>query len=288
MKKALFSFIALCVVTTLLPAQSIPDLTKDETARYVLTLSGIDIGNVCFSDSVFTKIGDITIHIKLSNDYSTYWYQKYGLDYFREHLGIDASNSPLFEDIKRFTFKGYREAQERYLQFISTRVMGIQQYEKYKPNVEQLLDKVSTAGGVEKVFILSSYNSPVYFTSYKKTLTPYLHVISKSVLNVRNSQDSRMRHVLREEIAPILSCFSSTFDKTIKYYALSYTYASDNLNGDTDAIGETISIIAPAKPVMDYRNLTITQDELLKACELYYVNSRNKEVRKIAYDSLIK
>lgn len=289
MKKVFLSLISLCVSSVVLPAQSIPDLTQDETAKYVLTLSGTNIGNVCFSDSVFTKIGDITIHIKLSNDYSTYWYQKYGLNYFKEHLNVDASNSHLFEDIKPFSFKGYRDAQERYSQFTATRVKGIQQYTKYKSNVEELLANVSEAGGVEKLFILSSYNSPVYFTSYKKTLTPYLHTISTSVLNVRQSQDSRILRMLREEIAPTLSCFSRAFDKSIKYYGLSYTYASDNVSGgDIEAIGETISIIAPAKYVIEYRNLSITQEDFLRACELFYVNNVNKEVRKISYDSLIK
>lgn len=287
MKKVIL--LGLICLSAPLFGQTIPDLTQDELAKYVLTLAGSDIGNVCFSDSVFTKIGDITIHIRQTDDCSNFWYQKYALDIMKERFNVDKSDDLLFEDIKPYTFTGYRDAQIRYSEFVNKRVKGISQYSKFKANVEQLLSKVSSAGGVEKLFMLSSFNSPVYFTSYKKTLTPYLQAISTSLMNIRKSQDSRILHILQEQMIPMLSSFHGTFDNSIKYYGLSYTYVSDNLSGDDfNAQGETISIIAPAQVVAKYKALSITQEELLKACELFYVNSRNKEVRKISYDSLSK
>ena len=275
------------IMSSLAVAQNIPDLTSMETGKYLFTLSGEEIGNANFSDSVFTKIGGAIIHIRESNDYSEYWYTKYGRDFAVKNYGADKADASVFDIIRPFSFDGYREAQIRYSQFIDKRIKGIPQYAKYKTNVEQLLSKVSNAGGIGKLFLLSSYNSPVYFTSFNKKLTPFLYVGSTTLMNIRRGQEERMAHILKEEVIPVLSCFYGTFDDTIQYYGLSYSYVSGLLSGDDfNALGETISVIAPAKSVADYKNLVITQDELLKACELYYVNSRNKEVRKISYDSL--
>lgn len=266
-------------------AQNIPPLSDKELARYMFTLGGTNIGNTHFSDSVFTKIGDINIHISLSDKLSDYWYQKYYLERFKE-LGADKSDDLMFIDIKPFIFTTSLGAKEQYSDFIKQRIKGIPQYLKYEDGVMRLLNSVDETG-VTHLFMLSSYNSPVYFTSYKGFLTPYLHTISTTMLSRSKTINERIFSVLQDEIAPILSKFHRALDDTIKYYGLSYTYLSANLNGDSpDAIGETISIIAPAQVVGKYAGLSITQEELFRACELYYVNSKNKEVRKISYDSL--
>ncbi len=279
--------VATCLISSLVYSQNIPELTQDETAKYVLMLSGIDVGDVCFSDSVFTKIGDAMIHVRESSDYCNFWYHKYAKDYLIDHYGKDSADNPVFDIIRPFIFENYQEAKLRYTKFVEKRIKGIQQYSRYKTSVEQLLSKASSAGGIEKFFLLSAYNSPVYFTAFKKSLTPYLYVISSSLMNIKKPQEVRLAHILREEVVPVLSCFSGTFDKTIKYYGLTYTFVSDNLTGeDFNAQGEAISVIAPAESVAKYKSLAITQEELLKTCELFYVNSRSKEVRKITYDSL--
>ncbi len=294
MKRLLFSFLCLFFIT---PAFTQTKLDKETI--YALTLIGMEIPDIGsdsvkanYADSCFTMIGPSLLHIKGTITDSQRWRAFYYARIFKEKYNTDITNMTTldtYEFLKDYTVGNYRDAKNRYASFCDTRIKNLNEYKKYMEAVGNLLTSIHNSGSEEKSFLLSSFNSPIYFTyTGNKQLTVFANVISPSIMNIRKPSDTRLRYILLEEVVPILKCFQGKFDSGIKYYALAYSFVSDVLNDAGDeVIGETVTVVVPTNVVTDYSNLLITKNELLEKCDIYHAESKSKEVGKIDFRSLM-